>query len=97
MELDFTPHFLNIVKSPGPPQVFNLWLGVSKGMLRVKYFRANKASFCVNRISRRSYGCHRVEVNLATISFGEITGFEAVVAVSTFGSIKFDLSKLCGH
>ena len=27
-------------------QVFELWLGVSKGMLPVKYFRSNKASFC---------------------------------------------------
>ena len=40
-ELVPTPHFLNIVvevKASGPPHVLELSLGVSKGMLPVKYF-----------------------------------------------------------
>ena len=44
----FPPHFLNIVvevKASGPPHVLKLWLGVSKGMLPVKYVRYNKTSF----------------------------------------------------
>ena len=31
----------------GSPHVFELWLGVCKGMLPVKYFYSNKSSFCV--------------------------------------------------
>ena len=44
----FLPHFLLIVvevKAFGPPHVSNMWLGVSKCMLPVKYFCTNKASF----------------------------------------------------
>ena len=40
-ELDFTPHSAKIVvqvKASGPPYVVELWLGVSKDMLPVKYF-----------------------------------------------------------
>ena len=46
----FPPHFLTIVvevKTSGPPHVLILWLGVSKGMLPVKYVPSNKTSFCV--------------------------------------------------
>ena len=45
---NFSPHFLKIVvevKASGPPHVLALWLGVSKGMLPVRYFRSNKSSF----------------------------------------------------
>ena len=35
-----------------------LWLGVSKGMLPVRYFRFNEASFCVSQISLRSLDYH---------------------------------------
>ena len=41
-------HVLTIVidvKGSGLPHVLELWLGVSKGMLPVKYFCSNKASF----------------------------------------------------
>ena len=44
----FSITFLKIVvevKAPGPPHILQLWLGVSKGMLPVKYFRSNKTSF----------------------------------------------------
>ena len=44
----FPPHFVKIVvevKASGPPHVLRLWLGVSKGMLAVEYFRSNEASF----------------------------------------------------
>ena len=56
-------------------------VGVSKGMMSVKCLRSNKASFCVSGISWRSLLCHRVEVNLATLSFWDITGFKTVVFV----------------
>ena len=49
--LFFAPHFLTIVvevKDLGPPLVLELWFEVSKGMLPVKYFCSNKASFCVS-------------------------------------------------
>ena len=52
----FAPHYLKImleVKASEPPHVLKLWLGVSKGMLPVKYIRFKKASFCVSRISWR--------------------------------------------
>ena len=52
-ELVFTQRFLQIVvlvKASGPPHVLVLWLGVTKGMLPVRYFSFNKASFCVCRI-----------------------------------------------
>ena len=48
-ELVFPPHFLkNLVevKAWGPPHVFLLWLGVSRGMLPVKYLCSNKAYLC---------------------------------------------------
>ena len=44
----FPPHFLKMeveVKASGQPYVIKLWLGVSKGMLSVKYFCSNTASF----------------------------------------------------
>ena len=47
-ELLLTPHLLKIVvevKASGSPHVLRLWLTVSKGMLPVKYFCSNKASF----------------------------------------------------
>ena len=53
----FSPHFLEIkvkLKASGPSHVLELWLGVSKGMLPVKYFRSNKASFYGSRILWRS-------------------------------------------
>ena len=42
------------VNALGRPHVLELWLRVSKGMLPVRYFCYNKASFCVSRISWRS-------------------------------------------
>ena len=44
----FPPHFLKIVvevKVSGSPHGLKLLLGVSKGMLPVRYFCSNKASF----------------------------------------------------
>ena len=68
--------------SLGLPHVLKLWLGVSNGMLPVKYFNSNKASFCISQISLRSHGCHKDDVNLATLSFGDIARFKTVVSVS---------------
>ena len=50
-QASFTPHFLTIVvevKVSGQAHVLILWLGVSNGILPVKYFCSNKAAFCVN-------------------------------------------------
>ena len=44
----FPPYFIKIVdelKVLGQPHILKLWLGVSKGMLPVKYFRSNISSF----------------------------------------------------
>ena len=52
----FPPPFLKIVvevKASGPRHVIQLWLGVSKDMLPVRYFRSNNSSFCVSRIPWR--------------------------------------------
>ena len=50
-QASFPPHFLRTVvevKASRQPHVLKSWLGVSKGVLRVKYFCSNKASFCVS-------------------------------------------------
>ena len=49
-------------------------------MPHVKHLHSGKASFCVCQISR-SQNYHKLEVNLATVSFGDITVFETVVSV----------------
>ena len=59
----FPPLFLIIVvdvEALGPPQVIKLWLGVRKGMLPVKYFRSNKASF----VSVELHGDHNTVTKL---------------------------------
>ena len=46
----FPPYLRKIVievEASGLPHVFKMWLCVGKGMLLVKYFCSNKASFCV--------------------------------------------------
>ena len=80
--LVFPPHFLKIVvevKSSGPPHILKLWLVKSKGMHPVIYFCYYKPHFWVSQISLRSHGCHKMSSNLATLSFGDITGFKIVV------------------
>ena len=84
-ELVFTPHFSKIVaevKATGLPHVIELWLRIRKGMLLVKYFRPIKVTFYVSSISRGSHDCHRVVVNLATLTFWDITGFKRVLSLS---------------
>ena len=56
-------------------------VGVSKGMLPVKFFHSNKASFCVSLILWRSSESHKVEENLSILSFGDSTEFTIVVSV----------------
>ena len=54
-------------------------VGVSKGMLPVKYLRSNKASF----VSVEFHGDHKthiVVVNQATLSFWDITRCKTVVS-----------------
>ena len=50
-------------------------------MLHVEYFCSIKASFCISKISWRSYDCHKAEVNLAAFSFVDITRFKIVVCL----------------
>ena len=54
------------------------WFGVSKGMLPVKYFCSTKHPF----VSVKFNGDHKTDAkmrqNLATLSFGDITGFKIV-------------------
>ena len=57
------PHFFKImveVIASGHPHVLKLWLGVSKGMLRVEYFRSNKAFF----VSVEFHGDHETVTEL---------------------------------
>ena len=63
------------VKALGLPHVLEILLGASNIMLPVKYLRSNKAFF-VSTISQISQHCHKVKVNLATLSFGDITRFK---------------------
>ena len=76
--------FLRIVvevKDVGVPCVLVLWLGVSKGMLSVKYFCSSKFYFYDCQFSLRSLGCHKDKVNLVTLSFEDITGFKTVICL----------------
>ena len=66
-----------------PPHILELWLGVNKGMLPVKCFCSNNASFFV---SVTFNGHHnktftKLGYNLATPAFRIITGFNIVVSV----------------
>ena len=75
----FTLHFLEIVvelKTLGPQLVW-----VKQGHVPCKILSLRQSPFCVGRISWRSYDCHKVQVNLATLSFGDITRFKAGVFV----------------
>ena len=49
-------------------------MGVNKDKLPVKYLFSNKSLFCITRISfsLRSHGCHIDEIDLATLSLGDI-------------------------
>ena len=74
--------------------VLKVMLVVSKSMLSVKYFCSNKAYFCASQILWRSRGCYKDEVDMATLSFGDITGFKAVAVggwqrVLLFVSVEF--------
>ena len=52
-----------------------------KSVVGVRYFCSNKASSCVNQILWRSKVCHKVEVNLSTLNFGDITRYKTVMSV----------------
>ena len=67
-EFVYAPHILIIVvgvKTSGSPHVLKLWLGVSKGMLLVKYFCLTKPLF----VRVKFIGDHKGEVNLITLCF----------------------------
>ena len=42
-------------------------------------------------VSWRSYDCYEDEVNLATLSFGDITSFKTVVSMSVY----YSMEKIC--
>ena len=54
---------------------------IGNGMIPVKYFHSIKFSFCITQMYLRSYSCHKVEINLATLDFLHITTFQTVVSV----------------
>ena len=57
----FSQNFLKIVvevKASGPPYALKLWLGVSKGMLPVKYFCKQSPHF----VSVKFHGDHMIVV-----------------------------------
>ena len=58
-------------------------------------FSPTKPVFCASEISWRSCDCHRVEVNLATLSFGDVTRFNIVVSVYTFQKSYFKIYLFC--
>ena len=53
------------VMTLGTPHVLELWLGVVKDMLSVKYFHSNTSSFVcpLNFVE-----CHKVEVDVAILN-----------------------------
>ena len=56
-EIVYIPHFIEIVVeviASGLPHLLKQWFGRIKGMLPVKCFRSNGASFCVSQILCRS-------------------------------------------
>ena len=69
-------------------------VGFSKGMLPVKYFHSNKdPSLCqLNFIEIIRF--HKVEVNLATLSFRDINRFKRVVSVRHYTSLPFRVAGL---
>ena len=50
----------------GPPHVLHLWLGVSSGVLPVRYLPSYNVSFTPVKF----HGGHKVEVNLVTLILG---------------------------
>ena len=55
-----------------------------RGMLPVKYFHSDKASLCVSWILWRLLVCHKIEVNMTTLSFDDVARFKAIVAVCIY-------------
>ena len=81
--LVFLPHFLEIVvevKAMGPPHVLELCQGCKQGHIPCRILLFQQRFSCVSRISCGSLDCHKVEVNLATLSFVGITVFKPVVS-----------------
>ena len=69
---------------------FLLW--VNKGMLPVKYFGSNKASLVYIHYHRSNFlkiKTRKVEVNLATLSFGILPDLIQWCLVSAFGSCLY--------
>ena len=82
----FLKHFMVEVNTLGPPHVIKLRLGLSKGMLPVRYFCSNNSSLCQFKLVKvKSF--HKIEVNLATIRFWSINGFKAMVSVYVYDHV----------
>ena len=84
--LVFPPHFIKImveVKASGPPHLLKLWLGISKGMLSANSFTPTNHLFTSIEII-----CHNDEVNLATITIGDIPGLKIMSDTLNVNSSK---------
>ena len=78
----FTPYFTTIVievKASGPSHLLNLWLGVSKGMLPAKHLCTTKPLFMPSEFHEDH--SHKFDVNIVTLSFGDIWRLNSVVSV----------------
>ena len=62
------------------------WLGVSKGMLVVKYFCFNKASPVSVEFCDDDRTATKMRYSLASLSFEDITGLKIVVSVYLYGN-----------
>ena len=79
--LETTTFLVVEVNALGPLHVLYLWLGVSNGMLPVKYFAPTKPHFCVSLISWRSCDCHKAVVFLATLCFVDNARYKILASV----------------
>ena len=65
----FSTTFLKIMVVLGPLHGLKLWLGVSKGMLPVKYLHPKNDSFLSKSNFMEIVRPSKIEVNLATLTF----------------------------
>ena len=56
-------------KALWPPHVLRLWLGISKSTLTAETLAPKNPQSCGSLIVRRSWDCHKVDVNPVTFSY----------------------------
>ena len=67
-------------ESLGTTTYLKIVLGGRRGHAPCRTLYLHESLFCVGRISWRSFDCHRVVVNMGTLSLGDINGFKPVLA-----------------